>query len=372
MPYYFPLKYNFNNDESQRTAQNLLALRRQLRGEIPARSMNDTLLLATWNLRDFDSNKFKHGPRLKESFFYIAEIISAFDMVALQEVNEDLSALNKVMRILGSDWDYISTDKTEGASGNSERMTFVYDTRKVQFLKIAGEIVLPEARLIGKEKQFARTPFLVAFQSGWFKFMICTVHIYYGSDSGAQLQRRVDEIEAIAKFLSKRADDESANYILLGDFNIVSPEHQTMQALQKQGFIIPEGLSASNIHLDKHYDQIAFKDRDRQVQFSGRAGVFNPFTTVFTESDRETYYPLMSNRDNLELDQAGSAQDTANNQVYYLNTWRTFQLSDHLPMWVELKIDFAEQYLQEFVVPSFVYVPEHPLSFSMPELENFS
>jgi hypothetical protein len=25
--------------------------------------------------------------------------------------------------------------------------------------------------------------------------------------------------------------------------------------------------------------------------------------------------------------------------------WRTYQMSDHLPMWVELQIDFGEEYL---------------------------
>jgi len=32
-------------------------------------------------------------------------------------------------------------------------------------------------------------------------------------------------------------------------------------------------------------------------------------------------------------------------EAYYLNEWRTFQLSDHLPLWVELDVDFAEDYL---------------------------
>jgi hypothetical protein len=30
---------------------------------------------------------------------------------------------------------------------------------------------------------------------------------------------------------------------------------------------------------------------------------------------------------------------------YYLSTWRTFQMSDHLPLWVELKTDFSDEYL---------------------------
>ena len=373
MPFYFPLKENCDTEEGRRAAKRLLALRQQLRQAIPPRTVNDTLLLATWNLRDFDSNKFGHGPRLKESFFYIAEIISAFDLVALQEVNEDLSALKIVMRILGSDWDYITTDKTEGSSGNRERMAFVYDTRKVRFQKIAGEIVLPVNKLVEDSQQFARTPFLVSFQSGWFRFMICTVHIYYGSSSGAGLARRVEEIDALAKFLAKRADDESANYVILGDFNIVSPDHKTMHALQKHGFILPEGLSElpSNMKMDKHYDQIAFKAREGQVQFGGNSGVFNLYRSVFREEDQDTYFGEMKDLSKLELDDDGQPKFSNKNTKYYLNIWRTFQMSDHLPMWVELKIDFAEQYLRELLVPSYSVSAPHPLSFSMPELEQF-
>jgi hypothetical protein len=64
------------------------------------------LLLATWNVRDFDSNKFGHGPRLAESFHYIAEVIAAFDLVAMQEVNEDMRPFEKVMDLLGPSWRY--------------------------------------------------------------------------------------------------------------------------------------------------------------------------------------------------------------------------------------------------------------------------
>ena len=301
MPYYFPIKHFKDSAETERTADRLLTLRRQLRRDLPRRTVDDTLLVATWNVRNFDSNRFGHGPRLKESFFYIAEVINAFDLVAIQEVDNDLSALKIVMRILGPTWDYIVTDTTEGVSGNSERIAFVFDTRKVRFQNIAGEIVLSDARLIGRSKQFARTPFLVAFQSGWFRFMICSVHIYYGADSGERLARRVEEIRAIAGLLSKRADDEAANYVVLGDFNIVSPEHATRTALTDSGFIIPAALDdvPSNFSKNKHYDQIAFKARPGQVRYGGRAGVFDPYESVFAAEDAANYYPLMTKRDAL-------------------------------------------------------------------------
>jgi endonuclease/exonuclease/phosphatase family metal-dependent hydrolase len=31
----------------------------------------------------------------------------------------------------------------------------------------------------------------------------------------------------------------------------------------------------------------------------------------------------------------------------FAGSWRTFQMSDHLPLWVELKIDFSDQYLKK-------------------------
>ena len=181
-------------------------MRVQLDSSIPAKDSEDTLLLATWNIRDF-GKPIKHrrswGPRLPETWFYIAEVLSRFDFVAVQEVNE-VEELEHVMDILGPNWAYIATDATDRAmGGNGERMAFIYDRRKVSFQSIAGELVLPEELLIsaaelatdakGKVvagKQFVRTPFLASFQSGWLKFDVCTVHLYYGAASGKKLQQR--------------------------------------------------------------------------------------------------------------------------------------------------------------------------------------
>lgn len=91
------------------------------------------------------------------------KIISAFDLVAVQEVNNNMKPFLKMMEILGPTWSYIATDVSEGSGGNGERMAFVYDTGKVLFRNIAGEIVLPK-KLLGGVDQFARTPFMVKFQ----------------------------------------------------------------------------------------------------------------------------------------------------------------------------------------------------------------
>lgn len=336
-------------------AERLLELRASLRASIPPKSTQDSLLLATWNIREFDSEK--GGERLDDAYFFIAEIISCFDLVAVQEVREDLSALDRVVSILGRrQWDYIVTDVTEGTSGNGERMAFLYDTRKVTFRGIAGEIVLPKGQGIAEDLQFARSPFLVAFQAGWFKFNIATVHIYYGEDTGAKLQRRIDEIDALAKFMRKRADRAAKaageNFILLGDFNIISPEHKTMEALTRHGFAVPPELSgaATNLGGDKHYDQIAFRTRKGElrlgrglvpgVEGAHKAGAFPYYGIVFRDEDIGVYAEAAG----IELD----GEPTAGQKRSYRN-WRTYQMSDHLPMWIELQIDFADDYLTRLV-----------------------
>ncbi len=354
MPFYQNLKSEITNSglyadpeaKLSQVARNILALRTALREKIPARTREDKLLLATFNIREFDSNNKKNGPRTIESIYYLAEIIAAFDIIALQEISQDLTGLKKVIRILGSDYNYFLTDITEGRAGNGERMAFVYDQKKVLFRNIAGEIVLP-GTAAKPVPQFARTPYLVAFQAGWFRFNLCTVHIYYGKDSGEQFEQRIAEIENLSMFFKKRAQTEEENFILLGDFNIPDDEDRTMKALLKGGFKIPEALvkrTGSNLKKDKFYDQIVYKEGRNKVKFSGRAGVFDLYETVYKDEDKEQYYEDFCNTMKVN-------KKAYNKEVFdkKFKEWKTYQMSDHLPLWVEFDINYSEAYLKRLI-----------------------
>ena len=52
MPYYSPL-IKLPVDDRRRTIKGIQALRKQKRASVPGRTLNDSLLLATWNIRDF-------------------------------------------------------------------------------------------------------------------------------------------------------------------------------------------------------------------------------------------------------------------------------------------------------------------------------
>lgn len=326
-------------DERKRIIDKLITLRAQLDKEIPEKTASNSLLLATWNIREFGDN------RKPESLYYIAEIISRFDLVAVQEVAGNKKGLEKVMAILGKNWSYIATDSTEGSAGGQECMAFLYDTNKVTFKNLAGEIVLPKDKLID-DLQFARTPFCVSFQSGWFKFNLSTVHIYYG-DTKKINERRLKEIDCIAKFLTKRAKKEDFNYVLLGDFNIPKVDCDYMKALENNGFYIPKAIKEHPTDLGQvnHYDQIAFnlKLTDSMTVFKEKqqkSGAFNFTKSVYTDEDQAIYQPFF---DKKYVDNKTEKQIAQ----YYKTKWRTFQMSDHMPLWVELKVNFSEQYLED-------------------------
>jgi len=404
--------------------------------------------IATWNLREFGGGKYRG--RDVEPLYYIAEIISHFDIVALQEIRADLSEFNQLLRILGSDWDFIATDVTDGDAGNGERMVFLFNRRQVQFRNIAGELTLEEGGKIraafgerirleggltiqlpagspslsgtydartrsasgakkldadleiplppnsvltlpvgtslvitknstvtspsrgkasviipdaisGEEyrmrfpensfddslRQFARTPYLLSFQAGWLKINLCTVHIYYGDATDEQkLEQRRSEIQQLTKALAAKAKgefryDEKSFLGVLGDFNIIGEGHPTMQALEANDFVIPEKLKSipgSNVARDKAYDQIAFWKPSRIAGYARldilAANVFDYFEHVFTTEDEHIYRAELNN---------GLKPTT----LY--STWRTYKMSDHLPMWIELRTDFSEEYLQDIV-----------------------
>jgi hypothetical protein len=346
MAFYYSL--NKQDQYDRRIAERLLLLKKGIKTSIPERTVDSTLLIATWNIREFDSPKF--GPRSKECLFYIAEIISSFDLVAVQEVNENLEALKTVMKILGNWWKFMTTDVTQGSRGNKERITFLYDSRVVQFAGLAGEVVIPpieeKGKTISSAEQFYRTPFAVGLMSAWFNFVICSVHIVYGKGV-ANDPVRLAEIKKISEFLVERSKEKytwSKNWILLGDFNIFKPSDETFSAITDAGFKIPpESKLPTNILGEKHFDQIAFilEDKAAKKLQNIKAGVFNYYEFVYKlDTEDEQYYAV-------EMGKKYSDESTVKKKTNYYKMWRTYQMSDHLPKWVEIKIDFGEEYLIE-------------------------
>lgn len=361
MPFYHHLKdytkdTNYPN-KADWIARRLITLRYDLAQTITKARRPNSLIIGSWNIRAFDGGM----PRLDESFHYIAEIISAFDICAVQELRDDLKPLKRLMGLLGPNWDYFVTDVGNHEGANHERMGFIYNRDKVFFRNVIGEIVIPSDTL-SDGSQIARTPFFAAFQAGWFRFTLCSSHIIYGDN----LSKRAEEITAITKALLKRAKREDQVFVFLGDMNIESRDDKVWKALANSGMEVPH-FEASNMKGDKFYDQIAYTVKGASTRktrllrhgvFDWRNAVFGPaqdrdpsepddpeFVTRIKDADYHAHYEPINAAARTEYGKTPYTNFTSQ----YASNFMTFEMSDHLPIWVELEVDYSDDYLARFL-----------------------
>ncbi len=298
---------------------------------IPAKQVDRNLLIGTWNIRAFGdlTEKWEAGPhdepkRDLRAARYIAEIVSRFDVCAIQEVKDNIKALRHVLKVLGPDWGFVLTDVVKGPSGNNERLAFVFDTRRAKPSGLACELVVPpERRGTGKGKirpdalkpgeQFARTPYAVSFTSAGRTFILITLHVIWGKDS----KDRVGELTSIAEWLGNWAGEVAEwnqNLLCLGDFNIDRKDDALFRAFTSTGLHAPLELDKAPRTINKDtgqfYDQIAWFDKRLTLGYSGHAGTFDFRGHVFHE-----------------IEGAGPL---------------SWEMSDHLPLWAEFSVRPAE------------------------------
>ncbi len=126
--------------------------------------------------------------------------------------------------------------------------------------------------------------------------------LFYGDDKiEALLEQRRSEIEQLSVVLAETArkefkEDDSSFLGILGDFNIIGKGHPTMQALESNGFLIPDELKSipgSNVERNKAYDQIALWEPERTRGFVSldikAANIFDFFEDVFTDGDEAAF-----------------------------------------------------------------------------------
>jgi endonuclease/exonuclease/phosphatase family metal-dependent hydrolase len=308
--------------------QSVITLAGSLDEVIPAKRLDRNLIVGSWNLREFGAVTQRWtaeaGDKPKRNVgdvWCIAEIASRFDVLALQEVQNETAGLELLVEILGRDWGVIVTDTTSGALGGSERLAFVFDLRRVRPTGLAGELVLsPEdltAKVGGLDRQFARTPYLVSFTAGKRPFTLATVHVVFGKD----LAERDKEAAALADLLAKAMKDPSpkspdkfrSNLIALGDFNIEHTGDETYQALVDH----------------KLNPDPALADLPRTTgEKPGKTSAFDQVAWFLPPRPGALTFPRLSSGTfpwNAHLQPIGPGDIT-------------YRISDHYPLWLELDV----------------------------------
>jgi hypothetical protein len=100
-------------------------------------------------------------PREPECFGLLAEIVSYFDLVALQEVRDDVDAgVRQILSRLPDSWRLLFSE----TGGNDERMAFLWDSDKVDQGQLIGKVTIEPADLVHAGGEdflgFSRTPYV--------------------------------------------------------------------------------------------------------------------------------------------------------------------------------------------------------------------
>jgi exonuclease III len=268
-----------------------------------------TINLATWNIREFGRK-----PRLQSSIHYIAEILCQFDLIAITELRKNLDDLKRVMKVLGPYWDVIYSDYVADWGGNWER------------IGLAAEADSPRKKnqQTGEyETQFDwwRKPYIASFKSGNFDFVLISAHIRWGRSGRA----RVKPLKLLAEWVEKRREDvhtDDTDLIVMGDFNIPRVGDSLYKAITSKGMKAPEALlglkHGSNLAKNKRYDQILHHPSYTNC-FTNHAGVLD-----FYANDIDSLFP----------------EQSMSKRAY------TYQLSDHLPLWIQIAVDTENEELE--------------------------
>ena len=124
---------------------------------------------------------------------------------------------------------------------------------------------------------------------------------------------------------------------MLPDMNIEAADDSIMQVMTDRRLHVPL-FGPTNLGGTKHYDQIAFTKDHVKTRLLNK-GCFDWRSAVYRPGDMDHYRPhANAMRDAPYKDFSRSYK-----------TWATYEMSDHLPIWIELEVDYSDDYLRRFV-----------------------
>ena len=232
-----------------------------------------SVVIGSFNIREFSSLTGRSAGARR----LLVEICRRFDLLAVQEVADDLSGVRELHTRLGSSWRVLVSDVTgvfPGASGNAERLAFLYRPSRIRRPELASDITYDRSEVVrnlfenradfdaaweaheakldtwqrkckaakaaGKRKPakppiilprfltFIRQPHCASFEivprgdADALGFLAINAHTLYGEKSNRQ--ERYWEFLALVKWLTIRAKKRKQlyrpNLILLGDCNL--------------------------------------------------------------------------------------------------------------------------------------------------------
>jgi hypothetical protein len=316
------------------------------------RRIYGTVLIGSFNIRKLGSSRNRN----METWQFLARVCGQFDLIAVQEIMDDLSGLNRIMELLGPDFGMVVSDKTgvfPGDSGLGERLGFIFRWSIVERGEVISDITYDRTKVIeilaenyeaihkvmkpyserfleyraGNRKKpkniklpaflsFIRQPYCVSFKikglpgTPPYEFMAVNAHLFFGD----YMSDRRQEFHALMQWIIERVKNNDKayypNFILLGDLNLDfdnaardrSKVEKSMKSYDKDGNEETDPEKNINVNfpfLDPHPSRSeVFRTNARLNETFDQIGMF------FRDSSR--HWPTYKNNINMGKKEAGA------------------------------------------------------------------
>lgn len=264
---------------------------------------NDSVVLASFNIRKIG----KIGNKSDGAWAFLKRFCETCDLIAVQEVQDDLEALNHLKDLLGPKYGMAASDITGGIAGKKgmvERLAYLFRWDRVERTEIASDISIDRSAVLdtlfeermdflkaftqraidlgvwrgkydakvkkwkkagkpgkkpGKPKKppfvlphfvtFIRTPYCVSFRikgaatAKPYEFLAVNAHLLYG-DKGKQKQEREMEFFALIKWLVERA--RQAKNMYHKDIIVLGDMNLDFRKVDERRRVIEDRIKALN------------------------------------------------------------------------------------------------------------------------------
>ncbi|NJK54125.1 MAG: endonuclease/exonuclease/phosphatase [Leptolyngbyaceae cyanobacterium SU_3_3] len=216
-----------------------------------------SVVLASFNIRKLGARK----QRSEATWKFLAQVCQHFDLLAVQEIMDDLEGFDRLKELMGLEYGAVVSDVTgafPGEQGLGERLGFIYNRSLIERGNIVSDVSYDRTKLLttliehkeelkdaiaphldpktgeirkGAKIQlpvfltFVRQPFCASFRIAGhpgtqpYEFMAVNAHLYFGEG----IEDRRQEFDALMEWIMGRVKEEKgafSSFILLGDLNL--------------------------------------------------------------------------------------------------------------------------------------------------------
>jgi endonuclease/exonuclease/phosphatase family metal-dependent hydrolase len=268
---------------------------------------NQTITIATWNIRDLSTHSRNDFELLQISY-----ILQKYDFIAIQEVNDQevIHRLVHWLKVLDNSYGSLISPPS-GTGSEKEQYSFLYRKKSIKCL---GSSKLAEGN-------FARPPFMASFKAGDFDFTVISIHICFGCNGLGKVGRRL-EIQRLTSVYSNLLHGQEKDILLMGDFNL-DPNDDAFLTLKTIGSTQPiltcephEACSQLSTTRETNLFDNMWFDRQHVNEYANEHGIF--------DFDEELFE-----------DPSGDSSD-------YRERYARFAVSDHRPVWAKFRTDLTD------------------------------